>query len=69
MELNAATMRKAVAHHKTAEGDACVAAVVSANGGRTVRYVNRELLARLDPAMYDIATFDRCPVCGKEFPK
>ena len=69
MELNASTMRKAVAHHKTAEGDACVAAVVSVNGGRTVRYVNRETLAKLGPGLCDVATFDRCPVCGKEFPK
>ena len=69
MELNASTMRKAVAHHKTAEGDACVAAVVSANGGKITRFVGRELLARLDPALHDIAVFERCPVCGKEFPK
>ena len=69
MELNASTMRKAVAHHKTAEGDACVAAVVTANGGRTVRYVNRETLAKLGKGLYDVPTFDRGTVCGKEFPK
>ena len=69
MKMDGSTMRKAVAWHKTAEGDACVAAVVSANGGRITRFVNREILARLSPGMYDIAAFDKCPVCGKEIPK
>jgi hypothetical protein len=69
MELNASTMRKAVAYHKTAEGDACVAAVAAAEGGRVTRFLGRDALAKLPPGVYDLEVFDRCPVCGKEFPK
>ena len=63
--INGSMMRKLVEHHKTAEGEKCVRAIVSVDG-RNVKFVDRLALEQYEPDQI-VSRFDRCPACGRPF--
>ena len=65
MKLDGSTMRKAVAWHKTAEGDPCIRAVLADEEGNTRFAGDAEY--RGAPPDSVVAAFDDCPVCGRPF--